>query len=67
MVAALRKAFHETMQDPAFIAEAQKQGLDIADVPGEKVAQVIQDAFAMPPDIIKAANDAMSASGASEK
>jgi tripartite-type tricarboxylate transporter receptor subunit TctC len=67
IVAALRKAFHETMQDAAFIEEAQKQGLDIADVPGEKVAKVIQEAFAMPPDIIKAANEAMSASGASEK
>jgi tripartite-type tricarboxylate transporter receptor subunit TctC len=66
-VAALRKAFHETMQDPAFIAEAKKQGLDIDDVPGEKVAKVIQEAFAMAPDIIKAANEAMSASGATEK
>ncbi len=66
-VAALRKAFHETMQDPVFIAEAQKQSLDIDDVPGEKVAKIIQDAFAMSPDIIKSANEAMSSSGATEK
>jgi tripartite-type tricarboxylate transporter receptor subunit TctC len=66
-IAALRKAFHETMEDPAFIAEAQKQGLDIDDVPGEKVAKIIQEAFAFSPEIIKAANEAMSASGATEK
>jgi tripartite-type tricarboxylate transporter receptor subunit TctC len=66
-VAALRAAFHETMQDPAFIAEAQKHQLEINDVSGEKVAKVIQDAFAFSPDIIKAANEAMSASGATEK
>ncbi len=65
-VAALRKAFHETMQDPAFIAEAEKQQLDINDVSGERVAKIIQDAFALSPDIIKAANEAMSASGATE-
>jgi tripartite-type tricarboxylate transporter receptor subunit TctC len=66
-VAALRKAFHETMEDPAFVAEAKKQGLDIDDVPGEKVAKIIQEAFAFSPEIIKAANEAMSASGATEK
>jgi tripartite-type tricarboxylate transporter receptor subunit TctC len=66
-IAALRKAFHETMQDPSFIAEAKKQGLEIQDVPGEKVAKIINEAFAFSPEIIKAANEAMSASGATEK
>jgi tripartite-type tricarboxylate transporter receptor subunit TctC len=66
-VAALRKAFHETMQDPAFIEEAKKQGLEIDDVPGETVAKVVAEAFAMPPDVIKAASEAMSASSANEK
>jgi len=34
-VAALRKAFHDTMNDPAFIAEAERQHLEIQDVDGD--------------------------------
>jgi tripartite-type tricarboxylate transporter receptor subunit TctC len=64
-VAALRAAFHDTMIDPAFIAEADREHLEIGEVSGSDVAKILDTAFAMPPDIAKAATAAMSAGGAS--
>jgi tripartite-type tricarboxylate transporter receptor subunit TctC len=58
-VAALKTAFHAAMVDPAFLADAKKQRIEVKEVSGEKVAQIIGGAFAMPPDVVKAANDAM--------
>ncbi len=62
-VAALRKAFHAAINDPGFIEEAKKQGLEVDEVSGEKVAALVKNAFAMPEDIIKAANQAMDMTG----
>jgi tripartite-type tricarboxylate transporter receptor subunit TctC len=64
IVAALRKAFHETMSDPAFVAEAQRQHLEIEDVDGDKIARLLQGAYMLPPDVVKAANEAMALTGA---
>lgn len=58
-VAALRTAFHEAVNDPAFLADAKKQRLEVKEVSGEKVAQLLTAAFAMPPDVVKAANESM--------
>jgi tripartite-type tricarboxylate transporter receptor subunit TctC len=63
-VAALRDAFHVTMNDPAFIAEARKNHLEIREIAGQRVGQILDDAYAMPPEVIKAATDAMSFGGA---
>ncbi len=63
-VAALRKAFHETMIDPAFIAEADRQHLEIAEVDGDKIAKLLRDSYALSPDVVKAANEAMALTGA---
>jgi hypothetical protein len=49
------------MHDPGFIAQAEKQQLEIGEVTGTEVAQVLADAYAMPPDIAKAASAAMRA------
>jgi tripartite-type tricarboxylate transporter receptor subunit TctC len=57
-VAALRAAFNAAMDDPAFIAEAKKQHLGIDKVSGKEVAQIVDDAYAMSPDVIKAASAA---------
>jgi tripartite-type tricarboxylate transporter receptor subunit TctC len=65
-VAALRTAFHETMNDPAFIAEAAKDHLEIREISGLRVAQILDDAYAMPPEITKAAASAMHLSGAGD-
>src|SRR5581483_5651859 len=58
-VAALKGAFHAAMIDPAFLADAKKQRIEVKEVASEKVAKIIADAFAMPPDVVKAANEAM--------
>jgi tripartite-type tricarboxylate transporter receptor subunit TctC len=63
-VAALRAAFHAAMNDPGFIADAAKDHLEIREVSGLRVAQILSDAFAMPPEIAKAATDAISVTGA---
>jgi tripartite-type tricarboxylate transporter receptor subunit TctC len=62
-VALLRTAFHAAMADPQFIADAKKQRLEIKEVSGDKVAQILTAAFAMPPDIVKSANEAMNLAG----
>jgi tripartite-type tricarboxylate transporter receptor subunit TctC len=62
-VEALRRAFHDAINDPAFIAEAAKQRIEIEEVAGDKVARIVEDAFAMPPEVIKAAKESMSLTG----
>ena len=62
-VAALRAAFHAAMADPAFLADAKKQRLEVKEVSGAKVAQLLTNAYAMPPDVVKAANEAMGGTG----
>ena len=64
-VAALRSAFHAAMNDPAFIAQAEKENLEIGEVSGPDVAKILSDAFALPPDIAQAATAAIGASKAS--
>jgi len=58
-VAALRDAFHAAMNDPAFIAEAEKDHLEIREVSGRRIEEILSDAFAMPPEIAKAATETM--------
>jgi len=64
-VAALRKAFHAAMSDPAFIAEAERLSIEIGEVSGAKLQSILADAYSTPPEIVKAANDAMNLTGAS--
>ena len=51
----LRRAFHLAFGDPGFKAEAQKMGLDIDEISGERIEAIITEAYAMPPDIVKGA------------
>jgi len=62
-VAILKTAFHAAMVDPAFLADAKKQRIEVKEVAGEKVAKILSDAFGMPPDVVKAANEAMNLAG----
>jgi tripartite-type tricarboxylate transporter receptor subunit TctC len=48
----LRDAFNETMKDPAFLAEAAKQKLEISPRTGEQMAALIQKLAATPKAII---------------
>ena len=63
-VAQLRDAFHAAVNDPGFIAEARKQHLDVAEVTGDHVAEIVAAAYALPADIVKAASEAMSVTSA---
>ena len=62
-VSALRKAFHDGMNDPGFIAEAKRMRLEIDEVSGDKLAKILDASFALPADVIKAAKDAMNLTG----
>jgi tripartite-type tricarboxylate transporter receptor subunit TctC len=51
-VAALRGALAATMRDPDFLADAQKQGLEIVPGSGEEVAAVVARTLATPHDLV---------------
>jgi hypothetical protein len=50
-VAALRKAFDETLRDPAFIADADKQRLEIRPMGGGALADLIKQVIETPADL----------------
>jgi hypothetical protein len=56
-VAALRRAFHAAIEDPALRAEAEKQKLDINVVTGEQLAALVSDLMRTPLDIVKRMQD----------
>ena len=58
-LAALRKAFMATMQDPAFLAEAEKIKLEIRPVSGEAVQKLVAEVYASPPEVVKKAAAAL--------
>ena len=62
-VAALRKAFHETMIDPAFIAEAKKENIEISEITGEGVQKIIETAYSLPSDVVETAKESMGSGG----
>lgn len=52
-VAALRKAFMDTMKSPELQADARKQQTEADASPGEDVAALIEKIYATPPDIVE--------------
>lgn len=50
--AALRKAFADTMKDPAFLADAKKRRLDVIPQSAEEVEAMIKKVLATPPSVI---------------
>ena len=64
-VEALRTAFHNAMNDPGFIAAAASVQIEIKETSNERVTEVIAAAYAMPPEVVQAANSAMNLTGAS--
>ena len=56
-VAALRKAFMDTMQDKEFLAEADKLKLEITAVSGEQLQKIVQEAYDTPQDVVKKTGD----------
>jgi tripartite-type tricarboxylate transporter receptor subunit TctC len=58
-VAALRKAMADTVADRAFLAEAEKSGLDIDFVSGEETARAFVDFYKTPPEVVAKAREIM--------
>ena len=51
------------MTDPGFIAQAERERVQIGPVTAERVHQVLETAYAMPADVVKAANEALNIAG----
>ena len=51
-VAALRKAFDDTMRDPEFVAEAKKSNADIRPISGVDLQALATEVVRTPPEII---------------
>jgi tripartite-type tricarboxylate transporter receptor subunit TctC len=49
---ALRKAFADTMADPAFLDEAKQRGLEVNPVSGEEIDALIGELYRSPPDVV---------------
>jgi tripartite-type tricarboxylate transporter receptor subunit TctC len=54
-LAALRKAFMDTLKDPEFLAEAEKAKLEINPVPGNEVQDLVREIYKTPPEVAKRA------------
>jgi tripartite-type tricarboxylate transporter receptor subunit TctC len=52
-VAALRKAFADTLRDQDFLADAAKQGLEVTPVSGEEIQTLVHDVYATPEAITR--------------
>jgi len=56
-VAALRKAFMDTMKDKEFLAEAEKAKLEVQPVSGEALQNIIKEAYEVSPDLAQKTAD----------
>jgi tripartite-type tricarboxylate transporter receptor subunit TctC len=54
-LAALRKAFMDTMKDPDFLAEAKKSELEITPVSGEEIQKLVEEVYQTPKEITEKA------------
>jgi tripartite-type tricarboxylate transporter receptor subunit TctC len=51
-IQALRRAFDETMKDPDFLAESQKQNLEIEPLTGAEIDRLLATAYGAPKEIV---------------
>jgi tripartite-type tricarboxylate transporter receptor subunit TctC len=58
-LAALRRAFDATMQDPEFLADANRQGLDVRPVTGAEADALIAQVYATAPEVVRRAKEYM--------
>jgi len=60
-VAALRAAFDATIKDPAFLADARQQQLDVTPYGGAQIDALMKDIYATPPELLARVRAAMEA------
>ena len=58
-LATLRSAFDATMRDPEFLADANRQGLDVRPVTGAAADALIAEVYATAPDVVRRAAEYM--------
>ena len=58
---ALRKAFMDTMKDPAFLADAEKTQLEVNPVSGAEVQKLVEEVYRTPPEVAKKAAQLLAA------
>ena len=51
-VQALRAAFAQTLKDAQFLAEAEKLGVEVQHVGGERIQELVERIYASPPEVI---------------
>jgi len=51
-LAVIRKAFDDTMKDPAFVADMQKQELPVHPMTGDEAEKIVNELVAAPPAIV---------------
>ena len=56
---AMRAAFDATMKDPAFLADAKRQDLEVRPVLGDEADALLAEAYATPPALVKLAVEFM--------
>jgi tripartite-type tricarboxylate transporter receptor subunit TctC len=57
IAAALRRSFEATMNDPAFLAEAKRRGLDIDPTPGEDINALVTRLYRTPAATVQRVRD----------
>lgn len=63
LIAGLRKAFDETMADPAFRKAAKKRNIEIDPTSGAKIQPVVNQILSTPKDVVKRAQEALGIKG----
>jgi hypothetical protein len=58
-VAALRKAFMDTLRDEALLADAKKMQLDLDAMSGDDLQALVARLYALPASVVKHAKDAL--------
>lgn len=52
----LRNAFMAMVEDPDFIADAERAGLVLSPVPGERILEIVRNAAETPPEVVERYN-----------
>ena len=56
-VKALREAFEKTLKDPAYLAEAERMGIEVQHRGGEHIHRLLEGIYATPKDVIERAQE----------